>query len=367
MQIGYRVTDLFSGLYADSAVEDLAGLAQHYLDTKDYEMHRGDGIEPVPGSLRGITGHRSMSNGVIPKGDFRPRGELFRMLGVEGEETINGPLNHILARMITIPRMIDGYNANYPTDPGERAIYTDPPMLQLEQRELMKIRYDHFAMAAEILRNPAELVRRFHLLGDIGEDVARVESAYPARGSTQAYENFGIFHLFPSNRQVDITATSPGVILPTEADPLRFKDSVVSLKKNLLRPTYFEMLRHSIDLGPDRIRRYSAGSEGTAKDLRQYPQLLEAAKKILSDYLELGEAFEIRLGEQAPAMKLATLIGDTGVVYSVRDPEQKNKIAHNVTVFDPEEAALHRKFFEEQWARGDPIRETSVLDKLMQG
>lgn len=192
-----------------------------------------------------------------------------------------------------------------------------------------------------------------------------MEGVYPAIGSTQAYELFGIFHLFPSNYLVDLTATTPGVVLPTEANPLQFKDSVVELKKNLLRPTCFEMLRKSIDLGEGRSRRYSAGREGTTKNLRDYPQLLPFAKEILQGYIDLGESFGIRLGEQDRRMKLATLVGDIGVVFSVRDSEQKEKIAHNVTVIDPEEARRYREIFDEQWEEGKPLDNAYALDELM--
>jgi hypothetical protein len=203
-------------------------------------------------------------------------------------------------------------------------------------------------------------------LGELGQKAAESENekAYPAYGSTEAYELFGIFHMFPDNRQVDVTATSPGVILPTEADPLRFKDSVPGLRKNLLRPPYFTMLTESIATGGGRRRRYSASRAGTAKALREYPHLAGAAKELLSRYLELGDAFEIRLGEQDPRMAFATLIGDMGVVYSVRDPAEKDKIAHNVTVMDAAEAGKHRQIFEEQWAKGVPIKSTDVIDDL---
>ncbi len=79
-----------------------------------------------------------------------------------------------------------------------------------------------------------------------------------------------------------------------------------------------------------------------------------------------GGRFEIRIGEHDLRMRLATLIGDVGVVYSVRDKEQKSKIAHNLTVINPEEARRQREIFEEQWERGEKIDSVDVLDKLVE-
>jgi hypothetical protein len=81
--------------------------------------------------------------------------------------------------------------------------------------------------------------------------------------------------------------------------------------------------------------------------------------------LAIGDVFEIRIGEILPEMKLATLIGDSGVVYSVRDEKEKSKIAHNITVIDPAEAKRHRERFEEQWAKGRRIDSTDMIDELM--
>ncbi len=358
-RVNQKVAELLTGLYSDVVVGETSRLAQHYIE--EGQPH----YEHVPHSLRGVTSVHFMEPGLVvgPQKPFRSG--IFRLTGVYDGKTISAPLNAILARMITVPRMIRGYIDNYPRSEDELAIYTDPPFLQFHPDELRGLHDTYFAQASEALLDRGELIRRFRLLGDVGEDVAREEVAYPARNSTQAYELFGIFHLFPSNETVDVTSTSPGVILPTEADPLRFRDSVFVLKKNLLRPTYFEMLRHSIDLGDGRRRRYFASRKGTAQNLAEYPQFLGMAKDILAKYLELGDRFEIRLGEQRDRMKLVTLIGDAGVVYSVRDPQQKDYIAHNVTVMDANEARRHKEEFEEQWAQGVPITDTNILDQLL--
>jgi hypothetical protein len=353
------IGELFSGLYGPEIVDNISTIAEHYLT----EKRDNPNYKPVPSSLHGATSARDMSDPVVKAPD-KPLSDLFKKMGVYDGERIKGPLNHILARLLTIPRMIEGYIENYPTG-EEKAIYKDPPMLQLSPDELKRIRDDYFTLACEKLKDRLELANKFRIIGLAGETVADIESAYPGESSTEAYENFGIFHLFPSNETVDITSTSPGVIIPTEADPLRYKDTVEILKKNLLRPTYFEMLRLSIELAKDRVRRYSANRGGTAENLAKYISMLGAAKQILSEYLELGERFEIRLGEQDPRMKLATLIGDIGVVYSVRDKEQKSKIAHNVTVIDPEEARRQREIFEEQWAKGERIDSVGIIDHLV--
>jgi len=357
-----EVSELVSGLYSDQIVDELQKIADHYRDIKRSKPSYLD----VPSSLHNVTGARKMSNPIVAVPEDI-RSPIFKHLGITGEECLHGPLNHILARMITIPMMLEGYVNNYPAE-EELKIYTDPPLLQMPQDEVKRIFEKYFARASEKLKDEKEFVKAFKVLGEIGQQVAEeTENVYPANGSTQAYELFGIFHLFPDNRQVDLTATSPGVILPTEADPLRFKDSVVALKKNLLRPTYFQMLRFSIrpELGDNRRRRYSASREGTARNLQAYPQLAESAKDILATYLALGGRFEIRVGDQIPEMKLATLIGDIGIVYSVRDKEQKSKIAHNVTVINPEEAAKWRNVFDEQWKNGKPIDNRAVVDELL--
>ena len=358
---------LLDGLYPDYIVGETARLAGHYTQMKaDHPSYVS-----VPESLHGVTRAREMSDVRVEGPQKKFRTDLLPILGVYDGKTVHGPLNHILARMITIPMMIGGYLDHYP-DENEIGIYTDPPLLQFSPDELRHLYDAYFAAADEALKDPEELGRRFRMLGYVGENVTQFEPVYPAAssdrvsGSTQAYELFGIFHLFPSNYTVDITSTSPGIILPTEADPLRFRDSVAELKKNLLRPTYFEMLKRSIDSDFRIKRRYSASRSGTAKNLAEYPQLLDAAKEILARYLALGKRFEIRVGEQREAMKLATLIGDAGVVYSVRDSTQKDKIAHNVTVMDPSEARIHRDEFEIlQWADGVPITSTDILDELL--
>jgi hypothetical protein len=171
----------------------------------------------------------------------------------------------------------------------------------------------------------------------------------------------------PDNMQVDLTATSPGVILPTEADPFKYKDTVNILKKNLMRFTYFEMLKRCVSspFAEGRVRRYFAGKEGTANNINKYPQFADAAKKILAQYLALGDdVFQIRLGDILYGMNFATLVGDLGVVYSIRDEKQK-KIAHNLTVYDPDEGKLWRTAFDAQWSEAEPLNSVNIIDRLM--
>lgn len=359
--VGDRTTELLDGLYRPEIIEKVAGLTSAYIGFKGENT---DHVKPLPLSLTGINAVKFMSNPNVKYINKKFAHALLGELDIYDGEVIKGPLNHIIARMITIPRMLGGYIGNYPTD-DEKSIYTDPRMLQLSRDELKGIYEEHYALADEMLQNPEELIRRFDMLGALGQMIAEIEFAYPAVGSTQAYELFGIFHLFPDNKEVDVTATTPGIVLPTEADPLRFKDTVEILTKNLLRPTYFEMLGKSIALGEDRVRRYSANTKGTAKNLQEYKHLLDAAKGILQGYIKLGERFQIAIGEQDPRMELATLVGDTGIVFSVRDKKQKSKIAHNVTVMDPELAKTYREIFNEQFERGELITDTAILDELM--
>lgn len=281
---------------------------------------------------------------------------------------IIGPANHIISRLISIPAMLGDYIESNPT-PEEVASYTDPKLLQYTPEQLQEVFKNHFEKASEALSDRNELDRRFALLGELGELLINedVETVYPAMGSTQAYENFGIFHLFPSNKLVNLTSTSPGVILPTEADPMKYKDDIKG-QKNLLRAVYFKMLSHSVDpthFGEGRSKQYFASETGTAKNLQKYPKLLGAAKEILQSYLDLGpETFEIRLGNITKVMSHVTLIGDIGIVYSVRDSEDK-KINHNITVIDPKPAMQRRdEFYRTQWEIGKLAREAGIVDEL---
>jgi hypothetical protein len=357
-----RVPNLLYNLYSDEVIDQLTTAAAHYAKQKAENPVYVD----VPSSLHGATRARQMSD-VVVGAPSRFKSEILSHLGVlKSDGTLKGPLNHMLARMFTIPRMLQGYIGNWPTD-DEKAIYTDPPLLQMDRDQVGRIYDDYFARAADMLGCQNMLAMKFKLLGEIGEDVCEVESVYPATNSTEAYELFGIWHLFKSNEEVDLTSTSPGVILPTEADPLRYKDSVTILKKNLLRPTYFEMLRLAVNniLGEGRNRRYFASREGTKKNLLAYPELIGVSKEILSQYLDMGKGvFEIRIGDPLPEMKLATLVGDKGVVYSIRDKEQKGKIAHNLTVIDINEARGWRDVFNRQWATGEPMT-VDMIDKLV--
>lgn len=358
-----QVIGIFEDLYAAQVVDELATAAAHYLDRVSNYGHMTK--YRVPSSLHDYTSAREMSNTVVdaPE-DFDS--DILRNLGVLSDGELKGAFNHIIARMITIPRMLPGYVDNWPTA-EEKALYTDPPLLQMERDDVVRIHDQYFAQAAEKLAEEGALAHKFRSLGELAEKVCEIESVYPGTSSTEAYEDFGIFHLFPNNKRVDLTSTSPGVILPTEADPLAYKDSVAILKKNLMRPTYFDMLRLSVDshLGMNRKRRYFASREGTRKNLLAYPDLIGAAKEILERYLALGKGiFEIRIGEPLPEMRHATLIGDLGVVYSVRDKNQKGKIAHNLTVMDQKEAGEWRELFNEQWATGEPMS-IEMIDKLV--
>ena len=353
------VGELLDGLYSDGIVETASGAAKGYTMVQKYQP----AFTEMPHSLAEATGRTKIYG---PDVEYGVYGDFFELMDfTEKHGYMKGPLNHITTRMITIPMMIKDYIGNYPTK-EEIKIYEDPPLLQLSPDKLKEFYEDYLATAAEKLEDKEELVKRFDMLGRLGEKIAyEIEDSYPAKGSTQAYELFGIFHLFPSNSEVDVTSTSPGVVLPTEADPLRFKDSVPLLSKNLLRPTYFEMLKRSIELGPERTRRYFASRKGTAKNLKDYATLLPFAKEILQGYINLGKSFEIRIGEQDPRMELATLVGDVGVVFSVRDKEQKEKIAHNVTVMNPDLARKYRNVFDEQWEKGIPLDKTDMLDEIV--
>lgn len=364
MDIKAYVCDLLDGLYSDKVIDEVSKAVSHYAK----EMIENPNYSDVPESLHPFTDARKMSQTDLEVGGNFDSA-ILKDLGILKGGKLKGPVNHMLARMLTIPRMIEGYIENIPIG-EEKSEYTDPRLLQYGASVLMRVYKEHFAHAAEALRNEDFLLGKLKLLGELGENVCdNVENAYPANNSTEAYELFGIFHLFPGNKEVNLTSTSPGVILPTEADPLKYKNALNAIKKNpnLLRPTYFEMLSKSIDqkIGDGRARRYFASREGTKKNLLLYHELIDASKEILQGYLDLGKGvFDISLGQPMDEMKHATLVGEKGVVYSVRDPEDK-KIMHNLTVINDADAKRWLERFNEQWKTGEPIDDISAIDRLI--
>jgi hypothetical protein len=360
MDVKTEVAGLLTGLYSDKVIDEVSAAAAHYATERLENPKYAD----VPSDLHGVTDAKRMSSTIVHADDIDC--DVLKHLGILKEAELKGPLNHMVARMFTVPRMLKGYIQNLPSE-QEKSIYTDPQLLQYEISRLKGLYETYFTQASDMLEGKDELLKRFKQLGEFGEMVCdEIENVYPATNSTEAYELFGIFHLFPNNEQVGLTSTSPGVILPTEADPLKYKDSVDMLKKNLLRPTYFEMLSNSVVLDAGRSRRYFASREGTRKNLLAYPQLIDAAKEILSRYLELGKGvFEIRTGQPFDDMKKVTLVGKKGVVYSIRDPGQKEKIAHNLTVIDEKEGLRWKEMFDKQWDTGDPIDSVDVIDRLI--
>jgi hypothetical protein len=241
-------------------------------------------------------------------------------------------------------------------------------LLQYDVERLKKVYSEFFSDANDILLAQEEnLDEKFKILGELVElSCNGVEPVYGSKGSTQAYETFGPWHLIPSNPEVDLTATSPGVVLATEADPIKYAGD----DKNLIRSTYFDMLRSSIKqtIGSGRRRLYFASEPGTRAKLQQYqetdPKLIEASKEILQKNLELGkDVFQIRIGTPNDSMRFATLVGDMGVVYYVRDGIQK-KIAHNVTVWDQNEGGQWREQFMDQWNRATPLDNIDMIDNL---
>lgn len=349
-------------LYSSNIAEATEKIVEAYIGDLNYKSG-------VPDSLHQYTTARKMSECTAPwPSELRDRKikEFFQEMGIYNElsNRIEGPLNHILGRMFIVPRIIDDYIENFPDD-EQRSIYSDPPLFMMNENNVAGFRDDFLVSASEYLSDEDGLIEMMNMLGELGQEAALEEKVYPGRSSTQAYENFGIFHLFPGNHEVDIISTSPGVILPTEADPLKYMNSSEITQKNLLRKVYFEMLGNSIHLGDDRKRKYSANEEGTAKNLLKHPALKGAAKEILGKYLEIGDRFEIRLGEQAPEMKHATLIGDKGVVYSVRDPDEK-KIVHNLTVMGETEAENHREIFNNMFESSRRIESVDIIEHLME-
>ncbi len=358
-----QIVSLLDGLYSAEVIDDVACIGAHYLSGRQAQPTYVD----MPKDLHGFTQVRKMSDTKVPA-PIDYESQALTDLGILTQDgQIKGAFNHIITRMITMPLILGGYVKNWPTE-VEQEIFTDPPLLQRDRSYVTKAHDRYFAQAADKLASTEELAKRFAMLGELGEFAMNIEPVYPAKGSTEAYENFGIWHLLPGNKQVDLTATSPGVILPTEAKPLEYKDTVTLLKKNLMRSAYFDMLRLCVSsaFGDGRMRRYFADKKGTIDNLKKYPQFVEEAKNILAEYLKLGPGvFPIRIGDNIPEMKYATLVGDKGVVYSIRDKDQKNKIAHNLTVFDSNEGTRWRDAFRAQWEDAIPLDDVGIIDELM--
>ena len=112
-------------------------------------------------------------------------------------------------------------------------------------------------------------------------------------------------------------------------------------------------------------RQYFASLEGTQKALRARPELAEDAKELLAGWLELGEEkFDLRIGTPSPELTNVTFVTPWGVVLSVRDAAQK-KIAHNVTVTDPDAAAKYETAFDGVFETARRVRDVSIIDELV--
>jgi hypothetical protein len=281
-------------------------------------------------------------------------------LGIVKDGNLMGPFAGIAAKFIMTPMMLGPFVDNLPSD---RSPYTNPPLLQAHPNELRKLVKDVFGMAIEFLADEERLRSKLLEFGALCNAVAvELESVFAASDSTDAYLTFGIHHLFPDNHFVWITSTSPGIVLPLEADPVKYRLPGQDVKfGNPMRPAYFDMLR--LSARPDYRRRYFASLEGTRNGLRQHPELKDAAKGILRKYLALGDLFEIRIGQPEPAMAQVTFVSSTGCVYSVRDPNEK-KIAHNLTAVNTEDRDRWMATFEKQWDAAVPFTE-AVVDELL--
>ena len=58
-------------------------------------------------------------------------------------------------------------------------------------------------------------------------------------------------------------------------------------------------------------------------------------------------------------------LGDMGVVFSVRDKEEK-KIAHNVTVMNKDDAEKYRKIFNEEFYSSKKLNNVNVINEIVE-
>ncbi len=364
MVFGSDVAETFSELYRggefSERIGEIAALYASHLQRRMYAA-------ALPTELEPFTSVRSISEGIAPAVTDRPL-MLERQLGIvhPAEPVIRGPLVGILFRYAMLPMYLGRFaEAREHMSPEERAKYNDPPILQNDEALNALLEEWVFKDAAGRMSEPEAFSRVFRRVGELADHARReFEEHYATRSSTQAYEAFGAAHLFPETRANRVTATSPGAILPAEADPLAYVGRVVDLETNLGRAAYFRLMR----LGAETAgrRRYLASIDGTRKDLRRYPELAEDAKRLLQGWLDLGtDRFELRIGTPDPALRNVTFVTDWGLVLSVRGEEKK--IARNVTVTDHEAAKGYKKRFDASFAQARPVTDVSVVDDLIAG
>lgn len=338
-----RIGAILRSVHGDRTKAEFMDIAQQALPRR-FLMPLLD----APPSLKDHTAVKCKGQKIPVKGCFS---DVFFHLGVlearDGRQFANAPLSNMLVRLTLLPALVSECRKALDKGTAMEA-FTDPPVLKDGNGRALD---ELDAIAARTLgRGPSSLAyrsRMMNLLANIVGGLAPVEAPYCGFTSTDAYINFGIFHL--ANEKASITATTPGLILPPEFDPLKWPDP----KKpdaNVIRRMYFMMLEHAASIGE---RRYFADRDNTARILQSYPEdYITESVRIAADFTQAG--VQIRIGKSNEVTRHATLVSDSGVVYSVRE-EAGRKITHNYTVFSQKDASRAMPEFNGQWQNGQAV------------
>lgn len=382
-KIANDVKELMTELYQEEIADQYATATNAYLSAlrnKDYEYNNisdvlNDSVD-FQKQLKGELNTEKVSVSNIASSDLVHIDHKFfddmgYMENFEKGEDLRwvGPLNANLARAVMIPLVLEQYIEAYPSDEEFEEIgeALDPKLFEYSPAVLNKVKdYGHYR-STRALENPEDRKDILEKLGELGDEIAKIEKSYAANNSTQSYESFGMFHLLPSDNEVCVTATTPGVILPSERNPNLFPDHDEVLQQNRVRPAYFDLLAsRAQDLGMDVI--YFADEEGTVGKFRDFDQdYFEKAKENLSEFLELDN-FELYIGDKNPKMKIATLVEEgKGVAYSVRGGDE-DKIIDNLTHVHTsgalKEAEKFREIFQDQIDNASKVKNSDELDDL---
>jgi len=312
----------------------------------------------APKSLQGRTEKTQCRDQKIPvSGKFS---DVFFKLGILGEKdggtVANAPVVGMAARMLFLPSVVSIF---FESGKAAGASFSDPPVLKMSASEaagIMRAGND-IRVKTNGLEYNGGVIRLF---ADFAKIMAPFESPFCGFTSTDAYVHFTHFQL--ANREVRITSTTPGAILPSENNPVKWK--VDGKEGDIARIAYFGVLQDAPEATKGN-RSYFADVHNTRRALAAQDRglLLESAN-LVTHYEKRG--VRIRVGEVAEELRHATLVSSQGVVYSVRDTGDKRAV-HNYTVYSKEEAGRYSGVFAGQWSGGKPFGRNDVYSLADEG
>lgn len=197
---------------------------------------------------------------------------------------------------------------------------------------------------------------------------------YEAFTPAEFYERAKKVH--KQSKEVRITSMTPGLILPSEYDPISYPHR--DEKGYPERKEYFQVLKEQAEKGLK--VKYFFDEEETKNKLKEYIkngeyEYLNEGKKILKEFLKTGNV-EVRYGKVLDKYKKYVIIGHVEdkktkelipelIIISERDKEKK-KIRRGEFIRDKKEAKqLSDEFDENQWNKGKEVKDESVIDKLL--